>query len=104
MIKNMPVSLKINQTLSGEKLALAIIITCTMITCFGCRNQGGGQGQQGAAPVAQPYPVFKATTHNTTLQTEYPATLQGQQNIEIRPKIDGYVEHIYIDEGATVKK
>jgi len=30
--------------------------------------------------------------------------LQGQQNIEIRPKIDGYVEHIYIDEGATVKK
>ena len=57
-----------------------------------------------AAPVAQAYPVFKATTHNTILRAEYPATLQGQQNIEIRPKIDGYVEHIYIDEGATVKK
>jgi membrane fusion protein (multidrug efflux system) len=54
--------------------------------------------------VAQAYPVFKATAHNTILRTEYPATLQGQQNIEIRPKIDGYIEHIYIDEGATVKK
>jgi len=43
-------------------------------------------------------------TYTTTLQSEYPATLQGQQNIEIRPKIDGFIEHIYIDEGATVKK
>jgi membrane fusion protein (multidrug efflux system) len=38
------------------------------------------------------------------LRQEYPATLQGQQNIEIRPKIDGYIEKIFIDEGATVKK
>ena len=36
--------------------------------------------------------------------TDYPATIQGQQNIEIRPKIDGYIETIYVDEGATVKK
>jgi membrane fusion protein (multidrug efflux system) len=48
--------------------------------------------------------VFIATTHNTTLRAEYPANLQGQQNIEIRPKIDGYIEKIFIDEGATVKK
>lgn len=48
--------------------------------------------------------MFIASTHNTILQTEYPANLQGQQNIEIRPKIDGYIEKIYIDEGATVKK
>ncbi len=55
-------------------------------------------------PVAQTYPVFSMKTYTTTLSSEYPATLQGQQNIEIRPKIDGYIEHIYIDEGATVKK
>src|SRR4030095_11229676 len=30
--------------------------------------------------------------------------IQGQQNIEIRSKIDGYIENIYVDEGATVKK
>ena len=55
-------------------------------------------------PAAQSYPVFSMKTYTTTLRSEYPATLQGQQNIEIRPKIDGYIEHIYIDEGATVKK
>jgi membrane fusion protein (multidrug efflux system) len=75
-----------------------------MTISLGCHNSNGGQGQQGAAPAAQPYPVFKLTVHNTTLQSQYPATLQGEQNIEIRPKIDGYIDHIYIDEGATVKK
>jgi len=103
MIKNIPASLKPNQLIS-KRPAFALIIGCAMIASFGCRNTEGGQAQQGGAPVAQAYPVLKVSTHNTTLQSQYPATLQGVQNIEIRPKIDGYIEHIYIDEGATVKK
>ena len=75
-----------------------------MMASLSCRNSQGGQAQQGGAPIAQAYPVLKVTTRNTTLQSQYPATLQGVQNIEIRPKIDGYIEQIYIDEGATVKK
>jgi membrane fusion protein, multidrug efflux system len=68
-------------------------------------NQAADQGTNpGAAPIAQPYPVFKAAAFTTVLQSEYPAMLQGQQNIEIRPKIDGFIEHIYFDEGATVRK
>jgi membrane fusion protein (multidrug efflux system) len=70
----------------------------------GCRNTGDGQSMAAGVTAAQPYPVFTTKTYTTTLRSEYPATLQGQQNIEIRPKIDGYIEHIYIDEGATVKK
>ena len=50
------------------------------------------------------YPVLKAGAFTTIIQAEYPATLQGQQNVEIRPKIDGYIERIFIDEGAAVKK
>jgi membrane fusion protein, multidrug efflux system len=69
-----------------------------------CRNSGDGQPMAAGVPAAQPYPVFSMMTYTTTLRSEYPATLQGQQNIEIRPKIDGFIEHIYIDEGATVKK
>ena len=50
------------------------------------------------------YPVLTIAPRQTTLFTDYPAAIQGQQNIEIRPKIDGYIETIYVDEGATVKK
>src|SRR5690606_13785444 len=33
-----------------------------------------------------------------------PTTLQGQQTVDIRPKISGYIEEILVDEGAQVKK
>src|ERR1700748_179448 len=87
-------------TLSPLRLLLLCSVVCVVQSCQ--NNQTAAS--QPSAPVAQAYPVFTATSHNTILRSEYPATLQGQQNIEIRPKIDGYIENIYIDEGATVKK
>jgi membrane fusion protein (multidrug efflux system) len=78
-------------------------LSCAIFIAQSCRNNQNGNAQT-AALVVQSYPVFKATAHSTILRSEYPATLQGQQNIEIRPKIDGFIEHIYIDEGATVKR
>ena len=30
--------------------------------------------------------------------------MEGQQNVDIRPIIDGFIEKIFVDEGATVKK
>lgn len=68
----------------------------------------GGKQQQGAgAAGAQPpqvFQAFKIVTKNATIDADYPASLQGQQNIEIRPKIDGFIEQIYVDEGSVVKK
>src|SRR4051812_17055163 len=48
--------------------------------------------------------VLTVAPRHTTLFSDFPATIQGQQYIEIRPKIDGYIEAIYVDEGATVQK
>ncbi len=82
---------------------------CTVLMCctpfiFACNNsKKPGDATAGAQPVPE-YPVLSVTPHNTTLFTDYPATIQGQQNIEIRPKIDGYVETIYVDEGEMVRK
>lgn len=50
------------------------------------------------------YPVLVVRPDTVTLFQDYPATIQGQQNVEIRPKVDGFVEAIYVDEGASVKK
>jgi membrane fusion protein (multidrug efflux system) len=38
------------------------------------------------------------------LYKDYPTTLQGQQTVEIRPKISGYIDEILVDEGAHVSK
>ena len=57
-----------------------------------------------AAAPPKEFPVLTLVPRSTTLFTEYPATIQGQQDIEIRPKIDGYIDRIYVDEGESVRK
>ncbi len=77
------------------------------ISCGGSKDQkAGGPSAPGGAGAneVKDYPVITITPRTTTLNTDYPATIQGQQNIEIRPKIDGYMERMYVDEGATVRK
>lgn len=69
-----------------------------------CGNNKNKSVETEGPPPIPSYTVFKVIAKTATLQTLYPATLQGEQNIEIRPKIDGYIDKIYIDEGATVKK
>jgi membrane fusion protein (multidrug efflux system) len=59
---------------------------------------------QGAGRPPKVYEVKTLTPEKVTLYTNYPTTIQGEQVVEIRPKIDGYVEKIYVDEGAAVKK
>ena len=50
------------------------------------------------------YKVLELTPRSATLNVDYPASIQGQQDIEIRPKVDGYVQKIYVDEGTVVAK
>lgn len=59
-----------------------------------------------AAPQAgpMPYPVQTVTKQNATVFEEFTANLEGRQNVEIRPKVDGFIQKIYVDEGQLVKK
>lgn len=50
------------------------------------------------------YPVITIGSDTATLNADYPGTVQGIENVEIRPKIDGFISGIYVDEGASVKK
>lgn len=56
------------------------------------------------APQVMPYKVVEIRKSNTTLLAEYPATLEGVTDIDIRAKVDGYIEKIYVQEGQEVKK
>ncbi len=55
----------------------------------------------------QPTPVFPVVRveQRTIIGKQYlPASIEGIQNIEIRPRIEGFVEKIYVDEGQNVRK
>ena len=57
-----------------------------------------------AAPPPMPFPTQTIAVQDATVFEEYTANLEGQQNVEIRPKVDGYIQKIYVDEGQTVRK
>jgi len=54
------------------------------------------------APSAQSLPVVKLDTASVTTWQEYPATVQGTVNVEIRPQVSGYLEKILVEDGAYV--
>ena len=87
------------------KAKVPVIIVTLSVLLFACGNNqqqapGGGYG----TPPPQEYKTLTLQPRSVTLNTDYPASIQGLQNIEIRPKVDGFVEKIYVDEGSVVKK
>jgi len=78
------------------------ILTGLSLFIAACGSGNTNNKAQNAEP--QAYPVVEIIPQNTSLETTYPAMLEGQQNVDIRPKVDGFIEKIYVDEGATVKK
>jgi len=62
-------------------------------------------GNNAAAPAAaqaQPLPVYEIAAHDAFTWQEYPVTLEGRTDVEIRPQVDGYLQKIFVDEGAYV--
>ncbi|MBC6489750.1 efflux RND transporter periplasmic adaptor subunit [Flavihumibacter stibioxidans] len=49
-------------------------------------------------------PVVQLANSDTTIYTGYVADIQAIQNVEIRAKVNGFLEQILVDEGSHVKK
>jgi len=80
-----------------------LVFLWVMAMAVSCSNSQGGN-QQGLGGQPKTYKVISLQPQSTTMYKDYPTTLQGQQTVEIRPKIAGYIDEILIDEGAHVKK
>ena len=50
------------------------------------------------------YPVMTLQPQQAIATAEYPTILEGEQTVDIRSKIDGYIEKVYVEEGAIVAK
>ena len=50
------------------------------------------------------YAVRTIGGQSAELQTTYPATIKGVQDVEIRPKVSGFITKLCVQEGQTVRK
>ena len=82
-----------------SQLLIAMLITTIFIGCKSSADNAGGFQMP-----PQELPVITVSSIPATTHQEYTASLQGRKDIEIRPQVDGYIEKIYVDEGARVRK
>lgn len=79
-----------------KKIALWVLTAVVLTSC------GSKSKQMGEA--SNDFAVETVQTTTAYLKTSYPATIKGMQDIEIRPKVSGYLVKLLVDEGSTVRK
>ncbi|GAA3783740.1 efflux RND transporter periplasmic adaptor subunit [Flavobacterium ginsengiterrae] len=79
---------------------LSILAASLLIASCGKNDKSA---QAGGAPQIKEYKTVTLQLESATLNSDFPASIQGQQNIEIRPRVEGYIDKIFVDEGAVVK-
>ncbi|MBU2907188.1 MULTISPECIES: efflux RND transporter periplasmic adaptor subunit [Arenibacter] len=88
--------MKINKLYTILGLSLFLVI----VSC-GSKQENAAAAQQ-APPL--PFPVSQVEHKTVTGYTDYPATIEGRVNSDVRAKTSGYIEKVYVDEGQKVKK
>ena len=77
-----------------KRMMTLAAIAATLVSCGG----GGGRPQFGD----NEFPVTAVGTSSADMQSTYPATIKGVQDVEIRPKATGFIMQINVKEGQTV--
>ena len=77
-----------------KKVMMFAAIAATLVSCGG----GGGRPNFGD----NEFPVITVGTSEADMQSTYPASIKGIQDVEIRPKVSGFLVQINVKEGQTV--
>ncbi len=77
-----------------NKMLMVAFSATVLMSCGG----GGGRPTFGD----NEYPIETVAESSAALQSTYPATINGIQDVEIRPKVSGFLTQINVTEGQTV--
>lgn len=74
----------------------AVCVLAALTSCGGSKK--GGLPDFGDDEFA----VAAIGSSSAALQTTYPATIKGIQDVEVRPKVSGFITKVFVHEGQTV--
>ncbi len=79
-----------------KKMLIFALLPLLAVSCAKKESQG--------LPEASNEYVVEAVNYATAeMNTSYPATIRGKEDIEIRPKISGFITRVCVDEGQAVR-
>lgn len=82
--------------MTKNKILLFAALAAMLASC--------GGGKQGKPDFGDnEYAVRTIEPQSSDIKTTYPATIQGMQDVEIRPKISGFITRLCVKEGQSVK-
>lgn len=79
-------------------IAFSFLGIASALTSCGDKSQSQ-QGMQ--APLLS---VMTVAESNSILNTSIPATLEGENDVEIRPQVSGFLTKVHVDDGQRVQK
>ncbi|MFS0491434.1 efflux RND transporter periplasmic adaptor subunit [Leadbetterella byssophila] len=74
-----------------------VILLSALSALYSCNSNKPQQ-----APGVAEFPVVKVAQRNVTGYTEFPVTIKGINNNDVRAKIQGYIKKVFVDEGQLV--
>ncbi|MCH5237210.1 MAG: efflux RND transporter periplasmic adaptor subunit [Muribaculaceae bacterium] len=80
--------------------AVALLIATGLISLASCGDKNNSQQIQQAPALS----VLTVSESDATLDTSYPTTLEGENDVEIRPQVSGFLTKVHVDDGQRVTK
>lgn len=78
-----------------------LVLSILLLFQWGC---GKKQSAVQNTDMAKSYATITVEPDSVELQTIYPTVLKGKEDIDIKPRIDGFIDAVLVDEGAMVRK
>lgn len=82
------------------KIKSTMIVAVAVLALVSCGKKSGGSL---ADLQDNEFAVRTVGGASADLQTTYPATIKGIQDVEVHPKLAGYITNVYVHEGQAVR-
>jgi membrane fusion protein (multidrug efflux system) len=87
-----------NQQINSVIIMKSIYLALIALSLYSCSPKP----QTAVAPPPPSLPVAAIVTGTDTTYQEYPASVEGTVNVEVRPQVSGTLDKVFVDEGAFV--
>jgi len=97
-MKYPPISALLSNTVKSSNNVMKPILLLSVLFLMACSSKN----PQVAAPPPPALPVAAVVSGTETTFQEYPASIEGTVNVEVRPQVSGTLDKVFVDEGAFV--
>ncbi|MGM9478218.1 efflux RND transporter periplasmic adaptor subunit [Pedobacter sp. GSP4] len=94
-----PLFLMLNTVKQFNAVKYAFAVVFATMILIGCKS-APEQSAAAAPPPALPVSAINSSSETTFI--EYPASIQGAVDIDVRPQVSGYLQSVLVNEGAYV--